>query len=286
MKRNCLQVGSLLFLLLALLTILAHRVEVWMLPQVETASIQVEESTGVSYLPLDALGADGSGQGLYQVVQQGGWSEGAVALPVDPGEYTVFPDRVVLEICQGPYIRYASKGFRDGDLVEVLSSSREREDEYWLAVFPSGTLSLEEADRTLVVEAQSAGCALFLAQGAQQPFMPGRALGKLFPAQKTPVDCRFTALRRWRIFLLACPICALPPAWRLGRSCCGSGPGNCGGGRWPGTLLGQQPCWWLFFSCCRGWHFHPPCCPGAMSLIFPTTPRSFPRSSPLLRSPL
>ena len=154
MKRNCLQVGSLLFLLLALLTILAHRVEVWMLPQVETASIQVEESTSVSYLPLDALGADGSGQGLYQVVQQGGWSEGAVALPVDPGEYTVFPDRVVLEICQGPYIRYASKGFRDGDLVEVLSSSREREDEYWLAVFPSGTLSLEEADRTLVVEAR------------------------------------------------------------------------------------------------------------------------------------
>ena len=150
-----------------------------------------------------------------------------MALPVDPGEYTVLPDRVVLEICQGPYIRYASKGFRAGDLVEVLSSSREREDEYWLAVFPSGTLSLEEADRTLVVEGQSAGCALFLAQGAQQPFMPGRALAKL-----------------------------------------------------------QQPFWWLCFSCCREWHFHPPCCPGAMSLIFPTTPRSFPRSSPLLRSPL
>lgn len=209
MKRNCLRVGSLLFLLLALLTILVHRVEVWMLPQVETASIQVEESTSVSYLPLDALGADGSGQGLYQVVQQGGWSEGAVALPVDPGEYTVFPARVVLEICQGPYIRYASKGFRDGDLVEVLSSSREREDEYWLAVFPSGTLSLEEADRTLVVEAQSSGCALFLAQGAQQPFMPGRALAKLFPAQKTPVDCRVYSLAEVEDFFACLPyLCA------------------------------------------------------------------------------
>ena len=65
MKRNCLQVGSLLFLLLALLTILAHRVEVWMLPQVETASIQAEESTGVSYLPLDALGADAISSCMY-----------------------------------------------------------------------------------------------------------------------------------------------------------------------------------------------------------------------------
>ena len=258
-----------------------------MLPQVETASIQVEESTGVSYLPLDALGADGSGQGLYQVVQQGGWSEGAVALPVDPGEYTVFPDRVVLEICQGPYIRYASKGFRDGDLVEVLSSSREREGRVL-----AGGISLRHAF--------PGGGRPHPCRGSPEcrlcPFPSPRSSAAVHcragpwescsPPRKPRWIARFTALRRWRIFLLACPICALPPAWRLGRSCCGSGPGNCGGGRWPGTLLGQQPCWWLFFSCCRGWHFHPPCCPGEMSLIFPTTPRSFPRSSPLLRSPL
>ena len=145
------------------------------------------------------------------------------------------------------------------------------------------------ADRTLVVEAQSAGCALFLAQGAQQPFIAGPGLGKAVPPPgKTPVDCQVYSLAEVEDFFACLPyLCAAA----------GLAVGTLLLWVWSWKLRGQALAWntaWaaallvaVFFPVAGSWHFHPSLLPRGNVFDFSHLhPGVFPRSSPLLRSPL
>lgn len=185
MKRKSICAFLLIFWVLLVCTIFTYRIEEWMTPWVEITTENSNRDTGEFYLPLDVLVYENDSPVLYEVVQGDGWESGSQVRPYSPANYAVLPGRVSISISSSyGYLHYSTKGFRNLDVVNVVSEPMERGADFWLAVSNQKMPELGDLPRTMRVEAKTENTLLLSVEGTRLPFMAGRAKSEIPFAEK------------------------------------------------------------------------------------------------------
>ena len=184
MKRKSLCAFCLVLWVLVVCSILSYRIEEWMIPWVDTVGIQSDMDTFGYYLPTDALVYEEDRPVLYEVAEGIGWESGKQVKEVSEAFYAVLPDQIMVHApSSNPYLHYASKEFRNLEVVNVTAEPLERAEDTWLLTVPRGTFDLDRIPRTVELEAESEDALLLSAKSAKQPFISGRAKGEILFGQ-------------------------------------------------------------------------------------------------------
>ena len=200
MKRKSLCAFCLVLWVLIVCSIFSYRIEEWMIPWVDTVGIQSDMDTFGYFLPLDALVYEEDRPVLYEVAEGSGWESGKQVKEVSEAFYAVLPDQIMVYApSSNPYLHYASKEFRNLEVVNVTAQPLERAEDVWLLVAPPGTVPMDKLPRSMELEAQSEEGTLILAKSARQPFIAGRAKNDILLWQ---IDAPADAHLGWELYSL------------------------------------------------------------------------------------
>lgn len=211
MKRYVLWAFSIVLWFLIFSTIFSVRTEQLMIPLVTECAPYTSQTSTEAVLDLDCLFQDEEGLPvLYQTYEGLDWDAGLRVKAVSPMVYTVLEDHISCGALESA-IQYATKELRLGEKAAV-ADNRDRREELYLAVCPTGVRLREDLPESLAVLAQAETALLAGESQAPAVFMPKRAAGGLFQEQPyTLLDERVYSLVDVKDFFGQLPIAALLP---------------------------------------------------------------------------
>lgn len=211
MKRYVICAFSMVLWFLIFSTIFSVRAEQLMIPLVTQCAPYTSQTSTEAVLDLDCLFQDEEGLPvLYQTYEGLDWDAGLRVKAVSPMAYTVLEDHISCGALES-VIQYATKELRLGEKAAV-ADSRDRREELYLAVCPTGVRLREDLPENLAVIAQTETALLAGESQAPSVFMPKRTAGGLFQEQPyTLPDERVYSLMDVNDFFEQLPIAALLP---------------------------------------------------------------------------